>query len=62
MRSTLLAELKDNTTSHLIRDIEALREHLAVDRWLIAGGQPLLAVRHHDGGVSGKVAGRSPPA
>jgi proline iminopeptidase len=38
MRSTPLAELKDNTTSHLIRDIEALRRHLDVDRWLIAGG------------------------
>jgi proline iminopeptidase len=27
-----------NTTEHLIRDMEALRQHLGVDRWLISGG------------------------
>jgi proline iminopeptidase len=27
-----------NTTDHLIADIEALREHLSVDRWLVSGG------------------------
>jgi proline iminopeptidase len=27
-----------NTTEHLLRDIEALREHLGIDRWLVAGG------------------------
>jgi proline iminopeptidase len=26
-----------NTTAHLVADIERLREHLAVDRWLVAG-------------------------
>jgi proline iminopeptidase len=29
--------LAANTTSHLIADIEQLREHLAVDRWLVFG-------------------------
>jgi proline iminopeptidase len=37
-RSTPLGELTDNTTPHLIADIEALREHLGVERWLIFGG------------------------
>lgn len=32
-----LAGLEHNTTAHLIRDIELLREHLAVDRWLVFG-------------------------
>jgi len=27
-----------NTTEHLLADIEALREHLGVDRWLLYGG------------------------
>ncbi len=30
--------LTTNTTSHLIGDIERLREHLAIDRWLVWGG------------------------
>ncbi|MDA1323412.1 MAG: prolyl aminopeptidase [Proteobacteria bacterium] len=30
--------LEDNTTAHLIADIEALRIHLGVERWLIFGG------------------------
>jgi proline iminopeptidase len=37
-RSTPYAELKDNTTPHLIADIELLRETLAIDRWLVFGG------------------------
>jgi len=37
-RSTPLGELRDNTTQHLIADIEALRDALAVDRWLVFGG------------------------
>ncbi|MBZ5761029.1 MULTISPECIES: prolyl aminopeptidase [Rhizobium] len=32
-----LNELSGNTTQALIRDIEALRHHLAVERWLVAG-------------------------
>jgi proline iminopeptidase len=31
-------ELAANTTGHLIADIERLREHLGIERWLIAGG------------------------
>src|SRR6186997_3601790 len=32
------ASLQDNTTWDLVADIERLREHLAVDRWLVFGG------------------------
>lgn len=38
LRSTPLAELRNNTTQHLIKDIEKLREHLGVDSWLITAG------------------------
>ena len=37
-RSTPLGELKDNTTPHLITDMEALRLHLNIERWLVFGG------------------------
>ncbi len=37
-RSTPLGELRDNTTPHLIADIEALRAHLGIARWLVFGG------------------------
>lgn len=37
-RSTPIGELKDNSTQHLIGDLEKLRLHLGVDRWLIFGG------------------------
>jgi len=37
-RSTPLGELRDNTTPHLIADIETLRRHLGIERWLIFGG------------------------
>jgi proline iminopeptidase len=30
--------LETNTTAHLIADIEALRSHLGLDRWLVWGG------------------------
>jgi proline iminopeptidase len=32
------ADLSTNTTHHLIADIEVLREHLGVERWLVWGG------------------------
>ena len=38
LRSTPLAELRENTTQHLVADIEALREMFNVDRWLVTGG------------------------
>jgi proline iminopeptidase len=31
-------DLSANTTPHLLRDIEQLREHLGIDRWLVWGG------------------------
>jgi len=37
-RSTPHGELRDNTTAHLVADIEALRSHLGVERWLVFGG------------------------
>jgi len=37
-RSTPHAELADNTTWHLVADIERLREHLGVARWQVFGG------------------------
>jgi len=37
-RSTPRAELADNTTPHLVADIERLREHLDIARWLVFGG------------------------
>ena len=37
-RSLPLGEIRNNTTPHLIRDIEHLREHLGVERWLVFGG------------------------
>ena len=37
-RSTPEAELVNNTTQHLVADVEALRRHLGVERWLIFGG------------------------
>jgi len=32
------ASLVDNTTWHLVEDMEKLREHLGIERWLIFGG------------------------
>ena len=37
-RSTPHGELKDNTTPHLIADMETLRTRLGVERWLVFGG------------------------
>ncbi|WP_267225337.1 prolyl aminopeptidase [Dyella silvae] len=37
-KSTPHAELKDNTTWHLVADIEAIREHLEIERWAVFGG------------------------
>ena len=31
-------DLSTNTTPHLLRDIEQLREHLGIERWLVWGG------------------------
>jgi proline iminopeptidase len=37
-RSKPLGETVDNTTPHLIGDIERLRSHLGIDRWMVFGG------------------------
>lgn len=37
-RSTPFAEVRNNTTWHLVDDIEALRRHLKVEQWLVFGG------------------------
>jgi proline iminopeptidase len=37
-RSRPLASLADNTTGHLVADIERLRRHLSIPRWVVFGG------------------------
>jgi proline iminopeptidase len=37
-RSTPNAEIADNTTAHLVADLESLRRHLRVEKWLVFGG------------------------
>ena len=37
-RSTPYAGIEANTTPHLVADMEHLRQHLGVDRWLLFGG------------------------
>jgi proline iminopeptidase len=37
-RSKPFAEITDNTTQHIIGDMETLRSHLEIDKWLVFGG------------------------
>jgi proline iminopeptidase len=37
-KSTPHASLEDNTTWHLVQDMEQLREHLGIDKWQVFGG------------------------
>ncbi len=37
-RSTPYAELEENTTWHLVADIEAIRKHLGIESWQVFGG------------------------
>src|SRR5215210_7978559 len=37
-KSTPHASLEDNTTWHLVSDIERLREHLGIEKWQVFGG------------------------
>ena len=37
-RSTPIASVHENTTQHLVSDIETLRRHLHIDRWVVFGG------------------------
>jgi len=32
------ADMRTNTTEHLLRDMERLREHLGIGRWMLMGG------------------------
>lgn len=59
-RSTPLGETRANTTPLLVRDIEALREHLGIERWLVFGGSwgstlALAYAEAHPGQVLGLV-------
>ncbi|MBV1909565.1 MAG: prolyl aminopeptidase [Kangiellaceae bacterium] len=37
-RSTPHAELENNTTQHLIKDLEAIRQNLGIEKWVVMGG------------------------
>lgn len=37
-RSRPLGNITDNTTQHLVQDMETIREHLNIDRWVVFGG------------------------
>ena len=37
-KSTPHAELEDNTTWHLVADIETIRAHFGIERWVVFGG------------------------
>src|SRR5205085_5386463 len=59
-RSRPHASLEDNTTWHLLADIERLREHFRVERWLVFGGSwgstlSLAYAETHPGRVRGLV-------
>ena len=59
-RSRPLGSLADNTTPHLVDDIETLRRHLGIDKWLLFGGSwgstlALAYAQTHPGRVSGCV-------
>ena len=59
-RSTPHAELEDNTTQHLIDDIERIRQHLKIDRWVLFGGSwgstlSLLYAQQHPDCVMGMI-------
>lgn len=55
-RSTPHGELAENTTQDLIADMEAIRQHLSVDKWVLFGGSwgstlSLLYAQAHPGHV-----------
>jgi len=37
-RSRPFADISDNTTDHLVSDMETLRQHLGIQRWMVFGG------------------------
>jgi len=59
-RSQPYAELEANTTWHLVSDIERLRIHLGIERWLLFGGSwgstlALLYAQRHTRHVTGMI-------
>ena len=59
-QSTPHAELVDNTTWHLVADIETIRERLGIERWVVFGGSwgstlSLAYAQAHPGRVLGMV-------
>jgi proline iminopeptidase len=55
-RSAPLGSLEANTTPHLVADIERLRGHLGIERWIVFGGSwgstlALAYAEHHPGRV-----------
>src|SRR5258708_14797474 len=59
-RSTPLGCLERNTTGDLVEDLERLRRHLGIDRWLVFGGSwgstlALAYAEHHPGRCLGLV-------
>lgn len=59
-RSTPHGDLRHNSTADLIRDLEYIRQHLKVERWLLFGGSwgatlALLYAQKHPAKVSGLV-------
>jgi len=56
------ADLSSNTTAHLVADIERLREHLGIDRWIVSGMSwgvtlALAYAQQHPGRVPAMVLG-----
>ncbi len=59
-RSTPSGELQGNTTSELVSDLETVREHLGLERWVLFGGSwgatlALAYAQAHAGRVSGLI-------
>lgn len=59
-RSTPHSELRNNTTQKLIEDMEVIRQHLGLDKWLLFGGSwgaglALLYAEAHPEQVSGMI-------
>ncbi len=59
-RSTPHADLVDNTTPHLVADIEKIRTHLNIDQWLVFGGSwgstlALAYAEHYNHRVTGLI-------
>jgi proline iminopeptidase len=55
-----VADLSANTTAHLVADLELLRSHLGIERWLVFGGSwgstlALAYAQAHPGRVTGLI-------